>query len=379
MRPYIPIVNNNSWQVRFATLGNWDFGYDQSKQFPDSVLLRLYAKQRILLHIELKDAEGEERLILHAQDGEFPDVVWVCPQAVEGVSEIDVDVTEYCKAWNGGQKLQVKYESEDLTSDIPAFVMVDGIAPEMLTIKRSGITIFDAGGGFAEGVQFGSLPTCAHSGDIIEVIAPMRMTLYDNLTYAEYEERFEYLFECVPNMRMWEIGAFTGSGVRTVQVTSGAKKLQGFWLYWEPDEIDFNDYVRFDTGQVCRVTPIDSCREYKRVQWLSRCGSLLQSDWEAVQTKDDTTDEVIFDTLSGEYNGRKGVSSKVTLKKSHLSASDVWYYGSIVTSSAVKVRLFEGDEYMQCKVLTKSVQADVEDAGYYSLEVELEIYNYDAN
>lgn len=382
---YIPAGKSGYLEVRLATGGNWSFDSDS--------LPNIYTREPVILQATVSDASDDETITLIAPDGEFPDATFVCPPAVNGETTVRVDITEYVKAWKGDNNLQVRLDSEETTITMPSFICIDGTPPHSLVTSEQNITQFINGGAFGPcgGLQiYGKLPSVACVGDDIEIVVPIEAYMGGwtgaiPLTYAEWKAIYDYLKACIlDGFYSWQL--VKGSTViaqhddiRVVHLESaGLYQLKGFIYEWEPDEThSTGEPTIFDTGQAVKVLP-DSCEKTVTVEWFSRVGNKLRSKWELVTSGDEVTDTIYFETLDAEFTGKKGAATKIKLRKRGLTASDIWYYGSIITSNEVTVDIH--GFAAKCKVTTKSVQADMaEDGGdYYTLDIDLEYSNYDA-
>lgn len=104
-----------------------------------------------------------------------------------------------------------------------------------------------------------------------------------------------------------------------------------------------------EVPETLQVIPIieqqlEKCKQYACVQWIARSGQMKRATWE-VRKVTDTVDgsyEILRDDNA--YDVRKGQQTTLQLVLENLDAYDFWYYSDIVTSSDVRVMLFD-DEY----------------------------------
>lgn len=122
----------------------------------------------------------------------------------------------------------------------------------------------------------------------------------------------------------------------------------------------------------------DCERTYAWVRWVSPTGAERVAVMEVTKRKLSPTDDVAFLTDDNSYNILRGRVDGFSLCLRQATAYDVWYYGSIATSSKVEVSL-DGLEWSQVEVTTKGVTIPDGDAGKLGdIELAINWRKYDA-
>lgn len=189
------------------------------------------------------------------------------------------------------------------------------------------------------------------------IISPPSEMLYSGLEDIMCEAYYE-------NSASWEDWSLTGSAVFVANT-------QGRQIQAIGDFIMTNGAV----SKACRVHR--SCLPTCLVEWVSFTGRTRRHVFEAVKQTIEAKDAVQIETISNEYDERKGRRDGFTLRLDGLNRYDFWYYADIITSSKVEVS-FDGSIYTPVQVTTKSVEIPTSDEGELNtLEIQVNYKQYD--
>ena len=118
---------------------------------------------------------------------------------------------------------------------------------------------------------------------------------------------------------------------------------------------------------------------YAAVEWVSATGHTRRATWEVREHKQQTGEQVAIETVTNDYDVRKGREDALTLRLDGLTAFDVWYYGDIVSSSQVRLSLDGGSTWQQVKVESEDVTVPNGDGGeLQELKINVTYAEYDA-
>lgn len=122
----------------------------------------------------------------------------------------------------------------------------------------------------------------------------------------------------------------------------------------------------------------DKCTPLAFLTWQSFTGVFRTHIFKIVQQATETVDEVEMLTADNSYDIRKGRRDSVTLRLDGLNRYDLWYYGDVVTSSAVEIS-FDGENGYRAEVTTKKIELPANDEGALgSIEITLNYSRYDS-
>lgn len=406
---YIPIISNNHWEIRFCTLGNWDFGAQGVEPY-------IYTHIPVLISVMLKDVTQAEEIRLSFVNTNIPTASYLTPEPVNGKSTLEIDVTDYIKAKCG--TITINFVSEGDTESIyfNAAHVIDGVPAHSLAVPCRNGAVFESGepplgdGSFA--INYGHLPSKVTASDVVEVIEPLDV-LVGTLTFAQWKAIYDAYIEeqgdAIP--WLWRVAPAGYDDPEVLPVASnkymvvGEQSVDGgatfvvpttyplLWLYDMSNDYEgsitpvatiddvFTEPMMVEKAPT--LAQMDKCGMYRRVKWRSRIGNRLNALFDVVQTKEETKDEYQLQDIANEYKGGKGAATRITIEKSGLNAFDVWYYGGIVLSNQVELQTSPNSiNYVPCKVISKSVNADIQTTAaqgeYYTLTIELEVFSYGA-
>lgn len=157
---------------------------------------------------------------------------------------------------------------------------------------------------------------------------------------------------------------------RSVVVDQGAVKIRT-WTDEAPG-------IGTATIQIVHLHPLEGCKQYAAVRWVSFTGVTRLHTWEVSKQKNETSGAFELLTQDGTFNVAKGRKDGFALRLDGLNAYDYWYYADVCHSSRVEVSL-DGQTWQRVNVTTKGVTVPDGNAGRLNtLEVELTYKEYDA-
>lgn len=118
--------------------------------------------------------------------------------------------------------------------------------------------------------------------------------------------------------------------------------------------------------------------KYASVRWISFSGVERLHIFEVRKAKQSTVNAYELMNLEGEYTQIKGREDGFALYIDGLDAYDMWYYGDILQSSKVEVKVDEQGVYRRVKVTDNNITIPDGDGGNGKLEINIKFHEYDA-
>lgn len=142
------------------------------------------------------------------------------------------------------------------------------------------------------------------------------------------------------------------------------------------------DLVEFYENQEYRgkieLKPLDPCKRYAMVQWVSFSGITRCHTFEVINCKTETEDTISLQQVYNHYKELKGRMDGFVLRLEDLDRYDYWYYADLITSSQVRVIVQGTTEWRLVQVTTKAVEIPNTDAGKLNtLEIKVNYAKYD--
>lgn len=129
-----------------------------------------------------------------------------------------------------------------------------------------------------------------------------------------------------------------------------------------------------------QVKDFECGQQYALVEWVNRFGVKVRAFWEVDKREDAQYDAYSLYNMQNAYDYHSGIEQHLTLMLRGLNAYDFWYYSDIVTSSDVRVAIYDEttlQDSARVQVTTKKVTMPKGDAGS-TLKVEVNYRRYDA-
>lgn len=142
------------------------------------------------------------------------------------------------------------------------------------------------------------------------------------------------------------------------------------------DDSDIAKIHTREEGTTIHVKPQLCDNRYVAIDWRGHVGGRCVLTWRMMNYRLVSAGSIEVQTIDNSYDIRKGREYAFTARLDGLTAYDVWYYSSIVTSDIVRVRI--GNKWYDAKVTTNNVQIPNGNAGgLHTLLIDITFARYD--
>lgn len=393
---YYTLVDNDDWRVRIVS-PNFEIINSDKNSYNASI--RLYTKQRTILEVYMKETSGSNDITI--SDGYnaayAPNMTFAEAQVSNGKSTTYIDISQYVRL--SEDTIVVSFDDGSVTLN---FLTQDGVHPRMLQTQTHNFCNFDSESGdiwITEHLTlYGRLPSMMYRGSVHELNVMFEWwygyeSSGEQSTFVQAATHFMRNDIDVPLVKIIDSANSANNrelllGEHTISMPSTDNQLQLSQLevyipdgyeWWSDTDIPAGGEISHEAYGDKFVLRRGECGiDYAHVKWTSRSGNPLQSLWQVVKKTDNVGDVINLANFTDNYTGKRGFNDGVTIKLDKLTAFDVWYYASIITSDSVQISLRNDDCYVGANVVTKNVVTPDGDNEFYELEIELEVSHYDA-